>query len=177
MAAKPNVQVAASVDFLGVDLVAGFEHVEVDGKARDVLIAKQLNMGDEAQPMKVAELADRVAKTITDLGGAAPPPIQWPDGVEAVISSYDAYVKSVYLKIERAEQKTDVEYALFIGIGLDDEAREKLKDTPPFNLLMLKDLYLKIWSTDNAAVLREMNFVSLEDLGRAAPRLVEPKAA
>ncbi len=161
MTTTPNFQVAASIDFLKVELLAGIEHVD----NRDIMLVKQTN--PTGAEMSVKEFTETIAKDIAALGDsdASKIPIEWPTGLETIVEKYKVYVKEVFLKVEKVkDKKATVEYALWIGIKIDSAGLKELKKQPPFDLFMIKDLYLKIWNTEDPVVLKEMNFVDLKQL-------------
>ena len=161
MTTTPNFQVAASIDFLKVELMAEIEHVD----NRDIMVVKQTN--PTGAEMSVEEFTETIAKDIAALGdaNASKIPIEWPTGLKTIVEKYKFYVKEVFLKVEKVkDKKVSVEYALWIGIKIDAAGLKDLKKQPPFDLFMIKDLYLKIWNTEDPAVLKEMNFVDLKQL-------------
>jgi len=175
--AKPNVQLATRVKFLETDLVGAVEHKTLAKDiTRDMILVKQMNAGDEDIGVSVKDIADSIATSIQKITKAKKkgdaPVIEWPEGVSDIVSSLKVYIKEVYLYIARETDKTsekpvictDLEYALWIGIKLDEAKKEKLSETPPFDLIQLEELYLKIWQTDNPTILREMNIVDFDKL-------------
>ncbi len=174
---SPNVEMATTLDFLGCELIAAFRRDAANKKT--TIVAKQLNAGTSAG-ITLSELADRLVTGVQSLfpnGDATitPPKIELPDALQKIAANYKAYVNQVMLKIDKGdgEQKASVEYAFWISIGLDQEALEKLKQEAPFNILMVKEVYLKIWNTDNEAILKEMQFLDTNAI-LGAPALPEP---
>ncbi len=172
---KPNAQLGARINFLGTSVTAACEHRKVDNKTtRDRILVKEMNSDKKDLGVTVAEIAESIAgaiKTIADpdaaAGKADVPVIPWPAGVEKVVGAIKVYMDEIYLQVDKVgDNPVKVEYALGIGIKLDQEKREKLSKLPPFNLVQLEDLYLKIWQTDNPDILKEMNIV---DLDKALP--------
>ena len=168
---KPNVQLATRVKFLEADLVGAVEHKEFTGGTRDMILVKQMNAGDEDIGVSVKDIAESIAVSIKDITGTGGdvPVIDWPTGVDTIVESLKVCIKEVYLKIARVtdtskKSATDLEYALWIEIKLDKTSKTKLSKTPPFDLIQLEELYLKIWQTDNPVILRDMGIVDFEKL-------------
>lgn len=172
---KPNAQLGARINFLGTSVTAACEHRKVDNKTtRDRILVKEMNTDKKDLGVTVAEIAESIAgaiKRIADpeatAGKTDVPVIPWPAGVEKVVGAIKVYMDDIYLQVDKiGNDPVKVEYALGIGIKLDQEKREELSKLPPFNLVQLEDLYLKIWQTDNPGILKEMNIV---DLDKALP--------
>ena len=170
----PNAQLATRIKFLETDLIAACEHKKLGAKkTRDVVFVKQMNAGDEEIGVSVAQIAESIVASIKNITGqkskVEAPVIDWPEGVKEIVESLQVYIREVYLKIERVKEasgksSTDFEYALWIGIKLDEEKKEKLSKIPPFDLIQLEELFLKIWQTDNKTVLKEMKIIDFDKL-------------
>ncbi|MCP4721738.1 MAG: hypothetical protein GY860_19945 [Desulfobacteraceae bacterium] len=155
---KPNVQFAASIDFLNTELMGAFENVG----ERKLFIAKQMDAGENAKGIKLSELAENLKGAV----GFQDVNIAWPAPLGDMLDNYEAFIKQAYLKVEKnGSEQTKNEYALWIGVGLDEDGLKKLQENNPlFELVAIKELALKVWNTTNPTVLKEMNFVDIKKL-------------
>lgn len=162
---KPEVQIGAKVKFLEAQLIAGIQ----SDKKQDLVIVKQFNAGDQKTGISVKDIAESIATSIKDLTKTeeAPdteekiPSINWPKGVEEIVESLLVQISQVYLYVSRDKgtHKKTVEYAIGIGIKLDEAKKEELSAKPPFDLIQLEELFLKIWRTDNPKIVEEMGVI------------------
>lgn len=165
---RPEVQMGAKVNFLQAQLIAGIQ----SDKNQDLVIVKQFNAGDQETGISVKEIAESIATSIKDLtktGEAADTEeetatINWPEGVEEIVESLRVQISQVYLYVSRDKEtkKKTVEYAIGIGIKLDEAKKEELSKKPPFDLIQLEELFLKIWRTDNPKIVEEMGVVDFK---------------
>ncbi len=171
----PNVQIGAKVKFLEAELFGAFDHRAKAGKnpARDTVLVKQMNAGNQQTGISVLEIAESIAKSIKNISNPEStgkvkdeeiPAIKWPAGVEKIVGSLLVQINEVYLKIVKEGGSTNMEYALGIGIKLDPKKRDDLAAIPPFNLIEFEELFLKIWKTDNSAILDEMNIIDFDKI-------------
>ncbi len=155
---KPNVQLAASVEFLKTDILGALQSVD----DKQIFMVKQLNGGKKPTGISLKELASTLTKSV----GAEE--ISLPAELESIAQEYRIFMNQVYLKIERSsknpEKKADFEYALWLSIAVDEDGLKKLKEENPiFELLAIKEVALKIWNSSDAKILEEMNFVDIKD--------------
>ena len=70
-----------------------------------------------------------------------------PESIQA-LDGLGVYINTVFFSAEIEENATEPkkppQYALWIGIKLNDEARKK----PPFNIISPNNLFLKLWNLD-----------------------------
>lgn len=175
--AEINAQAGAKVKFLEAELFAGFSHKD----NKDILIVKQLNAGDQATGLTIEEIATSIAETIKNIsegkkpgesvtleGKERPKPIEWPAGIEDTLKAIEVKISQVYLYIasektpDEEKRKIEVEYAIGIGINLTKDQKEKICEIPPFNLIQLEELFVKIWQTKNDKILKEMNIIDFD---------------
>lgn len=151
---KTNVQLAASVEFLNTNLVGALQSVD-DNK---IFLVKQLKEDKKETGIKLASLA----KSLKDIVGGTQ--ISLPDEIKGVADKYEIQLNQVYLKIEQPKTgDKSVEYALWISIATDEKGLNELKEANPiFKLVALKEISLKIWSTENQKILEEMSFVDIK---------------
>lgn len=151
---KPNVQLAASIEFLKTDLLGALQSIG----DKQTLLVKQLNAGEKSNGISLKELGAALTKAI---GGEE---IKLPTELNDLAKEYKVFIKQVYLKIERTPDKTDYEYALWLSINLDKKGLDELKTKNPiFEVVALKEVALKVWNTKNAKILEEMNFVDIKE--------------
>jgi len=173
---KSQVQAGAKVKFLEADLFAGFSK---KGE-KNILLVKQLNVGDQETEISVKDIAESIAKTIKKISeglkpedadpevsdNEKPSPVVWPSGIGELLDEIKVKISQVYLYIssegEDENRKVEVEYAIGIGINLKQEDKEKISKQPPFDLIQLEELFLKIWHTKNDKILKEMNIIDFE---------------
>ncbi len=175
MSTSPNVELALSIDFLGTELIGV---VQRNAKAKKTTIfATKTNATQLSDAITLNELGDRLVDAVASLSADSGTPvsietpnIELPKALADIAENYRAYVKEAMFLVEKIDdQPAEIEYALWIGIGLDEAGRAALRDQPPFNVLMVNDLYLRIWNTTNEAILERMNFIDIEEiLGRKA---------
>lgn len=154
---KPNVQLAASIEFLNADLACALQSV----KNKHTLLVKQLNAGEKATGISLEKLAENIAKSV----GIKKEDITLPPELNKIAQSYKVFIKQVYLKVEveTDPDKKEFEYALWLSINIDEDDLKKLRDANPiFKLVALKEVALKIWNTTSSKVLEEMNFVDIK---------------
>lgn len=166
---KPEVQIGAKVKFLEAQLIAGIQ----SDKTQDLVIVKQFNAGDQQTGISVKNIAESIATSIKDLTKTGTTSgttsgteevtasINWPAGVKEIVESLLVQISQVYLYVSRDKktQKKTVEYAIGIGIKLDDDKKQELSRKPPFDLIQLEELFLKIWRTDNPKIVEEMGVI------------------
>ena len=163
----PNIEFGSSVEFLGTQLMAVFRTEEsASDKSHTTLVAKQINT-DSPQNISLNELADRLVEGVKAIFGDAvdmpTPDVKLPPALADIAENYTVQVKEVLLKVDKTGNETAVmEYAFWIEIGIDQAGLDALKDKPPFNILMLQNLYIKLWNTQNPAILKAMNFVDTD---------------
>jgi hypothetical protein len=154
---NPNVQLAASIEFLKADLACALQSTN----EKHTLLVKQLNAGEKATGISFGELAGTLATSV----GIKKEDISLPPELEDIAENYKIYIKQVYLKIEVEEgsEEKEFEYALWLSINIDQEGLDKLiEKSPIFGLFAIKEVALKIWNTTNSKVLEEMNFVDIK---------------
>ena len=160
----PNIEFGSSVDFLGTQLVAVFRTEESENnQSRTTLVARQTN-ADASQGISLNELGVRLVEGVKSIFGDSVdmpiPEVTLPPALADIAENYMVQVKEVMLKVDKTgDEAAVVEYAFWIEVGIDQAGLEALKDNPPFNILMLQNLYIKLWNTQNPAILKAMNFV------------------
>ncbi len=151
------------VEFLGVEWCG---LIERRGSCKTTLV-KQMSTGDQNTKIKVSEIGKSIVESIRKISGSrkVSAPVTLPGKVKGIDKDRTVQISDVYLKVARETGKpTDVEYAIGIRIKLTEEERKKLNDKPPFNVIQIEELFLKIWKTDNPAILDEMNIIDFDKL-------------
>ncbi len=149
------------VEFLGVEWCGS---IEQRGSSKTTLV-KQMSMGDQDTKIKVSEIGKSIVEGIRKISGSTEVSalVTLPGKVKGIDKDRTVQISEVYLKVVRETGKpTDVEYALGLRIKLTEEERKKLNDKPPFNVVQIEELFLKIWKTDNPAILDEMNIIDFD---------------
>jgi len=166
----PNIQIGAKVVFLETPVYGVLEHTKLaSNKIRDRLVVKQINSGEQKTNITVAKIADSIADSINQITKTQSTDdqtvkINWPEGVENILNSIEVDISQIYLKVEiETKILTQLEYALGIAIKLNKDQKDKLSKIPPFNLILLEELFLKIWNTNNKKILDEMNIFNIDD--------------
>jgi len=166
----PNIQIGAKVVFLETPVYGVLEHTKLaSNKIRDRLVIKQINSGEQKTNITVAKIADSIADSINQITKTQSTDdqtvkINWPEGVENILNSIEVDISQIYLKVEiETKILTQLEYALGIAIKLNKDQKDKLSKIPPFNLILLEELFLKIWNTNNKKILDEMNIFNIDD--------------
>ena len=158
---KPNIEFGSSVEFLGTQLMTVFRTEEVsEGKFRTSLVAKQVDT-DQPESIFLNDLANRLAGAVKAIFGDSAsmdvPDITLPPALADIAQNYTVQIKQTLLKVDKVDgQEAEVEYAFWIEIAIDEKGIEELRKKPPFNILMLKNLYIKVWKMKKSAELQSM---------------------
>ncbi|MGB5156029.1 hypothetical protein [Desulfobacterium sp. N47] len=130
----------------------------------DILLIYQAT---DAKPVgvKVSDINVQMQSMFDLIGVKAPEAIDVlsaiPENIKDIIKDYTLSLHVIYLKVAKTNPEASVEYALWISIDLDDEKKTELKGKLP---VVLDSLFLKIWSTKDDEVLKNMNISQIEQL-------------
>ncbi len=120
------------------------------------IIIRQPAAGFDAPSISIDEFISQLVTTFTNLG-LPDPKVEFPEAIKKVTQGISVAVNEVYLKIMTKEKKS-VEFAIWVSMSTSDELQ---KAFPGF---VVKKGYLKLWSTADSEILKEMRISQIADM-------------
>lgn len=165
---QPNVQVGATVNFLGAKLAT---IISTDPKKSTVTVLAQQINPENAEKIKLNELGKQFLGAVkgvlpkreftsTELDKKIEEWInQLPESLRKAAATYTVQIKEAALLFEqnKTSNEAKLEYALWVQIDATEDELKELKKHAPFNLISMDNIYLKIWNTNNQNVLKTLD--------------------
>ena len=143
-------QLGAEVQLFNTGLVG-----MIDSESGCIII-RQPTAGFDAPSISIAEFIDQLVTTFTNLG-LPKPEVKFPDAIAKATEGVSVAVNEIYLKIMTKDPKS-VEFAIWVSMSTSEELQ---KAFPGF---VVKKGYLKLWSTADPDILREMQISQVADM-------------
>ena len=166
---KPDLNIFAEFTILECQIGAA---VEFQGDSGDAIIAaRQLNTDDPAK-VPLAKFLETFQENLEALiPGAEIPLPTLPKPISDCMEAYSVVMKEAMFRFETKDKEVTGEFALWIKIELNEgaDSDKDLSSKPPFSLIKLNELHLKVWNTDHPAILKEMKGQGLQGLLEPPP--------
>lgn len=150
MADGKQIQFQAGIDMnlFGNQLIG-----MADATTRSMVI-KQVNTGDDAATTNVGQFAQDLRKFFKDMTKVDLPEL--PDQITKLADGIEVSVKQTFMLYQIEQKELDFAFWISVSASLDQFGIPELP-------LKVDRAYLKLWYTNNAVILKEMQ---IEDIGK-----------